>query len=284
MVLMYKLGVLLLCMFMLHSCAKTVDHKGKTPLVSVGDGYLYLEDLLSAMPVDCHGTDSVRFADDYIRNWVEDALLFNKAEGNIPDNEKVENLVSSYRRALIMHMYQEQLVNQNLGNEIADTEVEAYYQQNQAVFRADQPYIQGLFIKVPLNTPQLNNLRIWYKKNTQDALDKIEKFSIGNAVSYDYFYDVWKPVSDYAVKLPLNTIGDDTDYLNRNRNVELRDSAFYYFLHVEKIIPKGDPLPIEYAKSDIKEILINQKRVDFINRMKDDLYRNASENKEIIYY
>ena len=43
---------------------------------------------------------------------------------------KVDELVASYRKALIMHTYQEELVNQKLGNEISDAEIEQYYNQN----------------------------------------------------------------------------------------------------------------------------------------------------------
>lgn len=236
------------------------------------------------MPGGIRGQDSVRFAEEYIRNWVQDVLLYKKAEGNIPDNVKIDELVASYRRALIMHTYQEELVNQKLGSEISDTEIEQYYNQNTGMFRANQPYVQGLFMKVPVSARHLNNVRAWYKKNTQEAIDKLEKFSIGNAVSYDYFYDRWIPVSDIAAKLPLKAIDTDADYLNRNRNVEVRDTAYCYFLHVENFLPAGQQLPLEYAKSEIKEILINLKRVEFINRMKDDLYKKASEDKDIIYY
>ena len=49
-------------------------------------------------------------------------------------------------------------------------------------------------------------------------------------------------------------------------------------------MPKGDPLPLEYAKNEIREMIINLKRVEFINQMKRDLYREASENNDIIYY
>ena len=42
--------------------------------------------------------------------------------------------------------------------------------------------------------------------------------------------------------------------------------------------------PQEYARTEIKEILINLKRVEFINRVKQDLYNEASEDKDIIYY
>lgn len=275
---------ILVAVLLLAGCTPSVDHKGKTPLVEVAGNFLYKEDLQAVMPIGLSQKDSTAFADEYIRNWAEDELLYQKAEGNIPDNVKIDERVAAFRKALVMHMYEEELVNQELGNTISDEEVEAYYRQNSGMFRAGQPYIQGLFMKVPLTASQLSKVRGWYKRNTQDAIDNLSKYGIGNAVSYEYFYDRWIPLSDIAVKLPLKALDTDRDYLNRNRNVEVRDTAFCYFLHVENFLPEGEQLPLEYARSEIKEILINLKRVDFINRMKQDLYKEASEDNDIVYY
>ena len=281
---MTKQGIVIAGLIALVGCNQTVDHNGKTPLVGIGKDFLYKEDLESVLPVGMRGKDSASFAQKYIRNWVEETLLYQKAEGNIPNSKQIDELVASYRKALIMHTYQEELVNQKLGTDITEEEIEQYYNQNVGMFRADKPYIQGLFMKVPVNTPHLNRVRTWYKSNSGDAIDRLEKFSIGHAVSYDYFYDRWKPVTDLSAKLPLKQLDTDFEYLNRNRNVELRDSAFCYFLHVENFLPVGQQLPLEYAKDEIKEILINLKRVEFINRMKNDLYQDALEHEDIIYY
>lgn len=275
---------ILVAVLLLAGCTPSVDHKGKTPLVEVAGNFLYKEDLQAVMPIGLSQKDSTAFAEEYIRNWAEDELLYQKAEGNIPDNVKIDERVAAFRKALVMHMYEEELVNQELGNTVSDEEVEAYYRQNSGMFRAGQPYIQGLFMKVPLTASQLSKVRGWYKRNTQDAIDNLSKYGIGNAVSYEYFYDRWIPLSDIAVKLPLKALDTDRDYLNRNRNVEVRDTAFCYFLHVENFLPEGEQLPLEYARSEIKEILINLKRVDFINRMKQDLYKEASEDNDIVYY
>lgn len=281
---MNKIGCLIIGLLVMSGCSGSFNHQGKTPLVEVGDAFLYKEDLDAALPVGIHDKDSVRFAEDYIRNWVEDVLLYGKAEGNIPDNEKIDQQVAAYRRALIMHTYQEELVRQKLGTEVSEEEIEAYYEAHAAQFRAEQPYIQGLFMKVPVQTRNLNRVRNWYKRNTQDAIDGLEKFSIAHAVSYEYFYDRWRPVSEFALKMPLEALETDMDYLKRNKNVEVRDTVYCYFLHVEQFLPKGDLLPLEYAKNEIKEMIINLKRVAFINQMKNDLYREASENNDIIYY
>ena len=183
-----------------------------------------------------------------------------------------------------MHTYQEELLNQEIGDNISDEEIEKYYKEHATMFRAVQPYIKGLFIKVPIKAPHLNNVRVWYKSNSQTSIDRLEKYTISNAVSYDYFYDDWKPVTDFSLKIPLKELGSDYSYLAKKHDVEVSDTAFHYFLHVEKFLPEGDVLPVEFAREEIKDILVNLKRVDYIATMKKDLYEDANEKEEIKYY
>ena len=277
-------GVILVIAAAMTGCGQEHNHKGKTPLVEVSGEFLYKEDLQAALPLNISKDDSVLFAEHYIRNWIEDALLFDKAEGNIPDNDKISKLVENYRRALIMHTYQEELVNQKLANDISEEEINAYYEKNKELFRLDNPLVKGLFIKVPLSSPDLGNVRVWYRKNNQDVIEKLEKYSLRNAVSYDYFYDRWTSVPDVAAKIPLKVLDTDANYLDKNRNVEVKDTAFCYFLHIEDFLGKDKQRPLDFARDEIKEILINLKRVEFINKVKEDLYQRASDRNKIIYY
>ena len=277
-------GVILVIAAAMTGCGQEHNHKGKTPLVEVSGEFLYKEDLQAALPLNISKDDSVLFAEHYIRNWIEDALLFDKAEGNIPDNDKISKLVENYRRALIMHTYQEELVNQKLANDISEEEINAYYEKNKELFRLDNPLVKGLFIKVPLSSPDLGNVRVWYRKNNQDVIEKLEKYSLRNAVSYDYIYDRWTSVPDVAAKIPLKVLDTDANYLDKNRNVEVKDTAFCYFLHIEDFLGKDKQKPLDFARDEIKEILINLKRVEFINKVKEDLYQRASDRNKIIYY
>ena len=277
-------GVILVIAAAMTGCGQEHNHKGKTPLVEVSGEFLYKEDLQAALPLNISKDDSVLFAEHYIRNWIEDALLFDKAEGNIPDNDKISKLVENYRRALIMHTYQEELVNQKLANDISEEGTNAYYEKNKELFRLDNPLVKGLFIKVPLSSPDLGNVRVWYRKNNQDVIEKLEKYSLRNAVSYDYFYDRWTSVPDVAAKIPLKVLDTDANYLDKNRNVEVKDTAFCYFLHIEDFLGKDKQKPLDFARDEIKEILINLKRVEFINKVKEDLYQRASDRNKIIYY
>ncbi len=88
-------GVILVIAAAMTGCGQEHNHKGKTPLVEVSGEFLYKEDLQAALPLNISKDDSVLFAEHYIRNWIEDALLFDKAEGNIPDNDKISKLAES---------------------------------------------------------------------------------------------------------------------------------------------------------------------------------------------
>ena len=272
----------MVCIF--GACTQEHDHKGKKPLVEVAGQFLYEEDLRLAMPLNLSKDDSVLFAEHYIKTWVEDVLLFDKAEGNIPNNDKIKALVENYRKALIMHVYQEELVNQRLAGSISDNDINDYYENNKALFVLEEPVVKGLLIKVPLQSQGLADVRRWYKQNSQAAIEKLEKYSLRHAVTYDYFYDQWRPLGEIEAVVPNKKWDSERDYLKQNRNVELKDTAFHYFLHIEEYLSKGEQKPLDFAQEEIKEILINMKRVEFIDRVKKDLYHQASGKNEIIYY
>lgn len=264
------------------SCKEKHDHRGKTPLVEVDGNFLYKEDLMSVLPEGLSKDDSTLFAEHYIRSWAEEILMYEKAEDNIPDNVDVEKLVENYRKALIMHTYQQELINQKLTNEIPEQEMTEYYERNKELFKLESPLIKGLFIKVPLTAPQLNNVRRWYKTEKQDAIENLEKYSLQNAVKYEYFYDKWVHVTDILDMIPLKVDAPE-EYVNKHRQVELKDTAFHYFLNVSDYRGAGEEKPYEFARPEVKDLLVNRRRVSFMEQVKSDLYRQAVNKKKIIY-
>ncbi|GAE82282.1 hypothetical protein JCM10512_475 [Bacteroides reticulotermitis JCM 10512] len=244
--------------------------------------FLYKEDLTAALPVGVSKDDSILFTEHYIRSWAEEILLYEKAENNIPDNAGIDQLVENYRKALIMHTYQQELINQRLTKDLPEEDVVAYYEQNKELFKLDFPLIKGLFIKVPLTAPQLANVRKWYKTEKQEAVEHLEKYSLQNAVKYEYFYDKWVSVADILELLPLQVETPEI-YVNRHRQIELKDTAFYYFLNVSDYRSAGDQKPYEFARSEAKDLLVNQRQVNFMKQVKDDLYKQAVSKKKIIY-
>lgn len=275
-------GLLLVSFFFCASCAEKHGHGSGIPLVEVDGNFLYRENLQSVLPVGTSKDDSLLFAEHYIRSWVEDVLLYEKAQNNIPENGEIDRLVENYRKALIMHTYQQGLIEQKLSKEIPEQEIAEYYEKNKGLFKLDRSLVKGLFIKVPLTAPQLGNVRKWYKSDAQESIEHLEKYSLQNAVKYEYFYDKWIPLADVLDLIPLK-VETPGEYVNKNRHVELKDTAFYYFLNITDYRGTGEQEPYEFAKPEVKDMLVNIKQVDFMRQVKDDLYKRAVDRKKIIY-
>lgn len=271
--------ILLLC----AACREQYDHKGRTPLAELDGHFLYREDLQALLPAGLSPEDSVQFAERYIRNWAEDVLLYDKAQSNIPNNAEIDKLVENYRKALIMHTYQQELIHQRLSEEISEEDKKAYYEQNLQLFKLERPLAKGLFIKVPLTAPQLSNVRRWYRSETREAVEKLEKYSLQSAVKYEYFYDKWVPVPEILDMIPLKQ-DDAAEYLDRHRQVELKDTAFYYFLNISDYLRMGEQEPYEFASTQVENMLLNLRQNSFMRQVKDDLYRRAVQRERIKYY
>ena len=276
-------GLVLILGCLLGACTETHDHKGRTPLVELKGHFLYQEDLHAVLPVALSAEDSLQFAERYIHNWVENTLLYEKAQHNIPDGAEIDKQVENYRRALIMHTYQQALISQKLGRDISDNDLKAYYDSNQAAFKLENPLVKGLFIKVPLQAAGINKVRRWYRDDSQEAVEELEKYQMQHAVKYEYFYDKWLSAADVLSWIPLQQDKVE-DYLDKHRQIELKDTAFYYFLNIRDFRQAGEQEPFELARSQVKDMLLNMKQVQFMERVKDDLYKQAEEKNEIKYY
>ena len=273
----------LLILLVCGSCKEQHDHGGRTPLVELDGNFLYHEDLQAVLPAGLSKDDSLLFAEHYIRNWAEEVLLYEKAKSNIPNSGEIDKLVENYRKALIMHTYQQALMNQTLSKEISETELTDYYEKHQELFKVERPLMKGLFIKIPLKDPQLGNVRGWSKPETRAAVEHLEKYSLQNAVKYEYFYDKWVPIAEVMDLIPLK-VSDAGEYLNKNRHVELKDTAFHYFLNVSDFRTVGEQEPYEFARTQVKDMMLNMKQVEFMEQVKEDLYRRAEKREKIKYY
>lgn len=275
------IGFICLSLIFCVSCGESQhDHGGKTPLVELDGNFLYREDLQHVLPQNLSTDDSLLFAQHYIRNWAEDILLYQQALQNVSNDVEIENLVYNYRKTLIVHAYQQALLQERLAEELTEEELRDYYTNNVDAFKAESPLLKGLFIKVPLTAPQISQVRQWYKSGRQDAVEHLEKYSLQHAVKYEYFYDRWVSASEIWSWLPSKE-SDMDEFIKKNHHVELKDTAFWYFLNISEYIRTGEQEPYEVARPHVRNMLLNRRQVDFMNQVKSDLYREASEDGKI---
>lgn len=267
------------------SCRNQVQpaDKGRKIVVALEGNYLYYDELLNAMSAGLSPEDSATFADEYIKNWISELLLYKNAERNIPDTRDIDRLVDNYRRALIVHQYEQKLIEQKFNSDIPEKEILAFYEENQGLFVLEEPLVKGLCVKLPKSSPNLSRFRSLYQKTDDKSMDELEKYCILNAVRYEPFYDNWMPLSQLEPIFPQmgRTLAS---LLEQRRDIEVTDDEFVYFLNVTDMVRKGGTEPLERAKPEIRRLLRNNDEVRFIERVKEDLYENALAKNRIEFY
>ena len=258
-------------------------HKGRTVVACIGETFLYKDEIDIMYAINGRGIDSVKFVDDYIERWAVERLFYNKAAENVASTVDIESMVEKYRTGLILSIYQDGLVNQQLVSDISMDDVEAFYKENEAMFELEEPMFRGLLLKVSDKSPNISRVRAWCMRHSSEDLDHIEKYSLANEALYNGFLEEWRTVSDIARQTPLSEY-QLNERLKRKETIEFKHGGYTYFVSADSLIQQGDRKPLEMVVSEVKELLVNSRRAGFIKEKKRSLYNEALATGEIIIF
>ncbi|MEE9350416.1 MAG: peptidyl-prolyl cis-trans isomerase, partial [Flavobacteriaceae bacterium] len=88
--------ILLLLSITTFSCSyfKANKIEENTAIAKVNDVYLYKKDIVNSLPDNFKKSDSALLASNFIKNWVKDQILLNKAKINLKEeSEEINELV-----------------------------------------------------------------------------------------------------------------------------------------------------------------------------------------------
>ena len=138
---------------------KASDSVKSEALLSVGDSVLTLNDVVSRIPLGLSSEDSVTMFNTIVDAWLEDMLLTEVASVNIPDMDRIEKMVSDYRRRLIIMEYRK-LVRKDGEKKVDKDEIKDYYRNNSDEMRLEHPVVKGIYIKIPSNAEKIEKVKL----------------------------------------------------------------------------------------------------------------------------
>lgn len=283
---MHKFFFYIVVLFAFFACRQPQQVPGNEGvLVELNGRKLYKSELVPLIPRNSSVADSTLLAESYIRNWVIEGLMLDVAERNLGNDEEqqIARLVKDYRNSLLQYRYQEKLVREKLSGEIRPDDMQRYYEENKEKFVLDKNLIKGLFLKIPVNAPNIKEMESWYKSDSEASVEKIEKYSVQYAAIYEYFYDKWVDFDEVMDNIPEH-ISNPSAFLKNNKSLQVQDSLYYYFLNIKEYLPVGSVAPYDYAVPEIKDILINRRKLEFLKNFENELYHDALKKGQVTYY
>lgn len=260
------------------------DRDEKKPVAKVGDNYLYLDDLRKITPKNLHGNDSTLWVDDFVRRWVQNQLLILNAEQNLSAEQKnVDQELQEYRNSLITYRYKKELMAQKMDTVVTRNEIEAYYSKNRERYRLRNSILKAVYMKIPIEVANVELLKRYAQTEREANSSQLNEYGSQYAKVFNRFGDGWVGSEQIAAQIP-EQFNMDEQFLRRNKIIESSDTDYYYFICIRDFRTKGEYAPVEYVSDEIRNIVLNERKIQFLKKIEDDIYQDGvAANKFKIY-
>ena len=264
-----------------YSCKKNKKPNG-TVIARVYDNYLTKEDVVNIVPKGTKAADSLILMKKYISHWESEALLLHQAELKLNDEQKnVSKQLKDYRNSLITYTYEKELVSQQLDTSISRQEIETYYNQHKNNFELKDNIIKVVYIKVNKKSPHLDKLRVWYKSEDKRDKSALENYCRQYAENFYLDENAWLLFDDLLKEIPIQATYNKEAFLQNNRFVEVADQYNLYFVNIKGFQIKNSISPLSFETENIRNIILNKRKLALIIKMKEEVEREARTNHEI---
>lgn len=276
---MNKILIILCSLLLLAGCKNSHNRTKRIAIAEVGKVVLYYDEMPKLIQRGVNDADSAALFQNYINKWAKKQLLLQKAEDNLSPalKDEIAKQLEETRTNLVIYQYQQQMILQKLDTVLTDAELENYYAANGNSFVLNSNIVKALFIKLPLESPDLNKIKLLARSNDHNDLQQLESYCYQFAEKFDDFSEDWVPMDRITVELNQN-IENEENFLKRNTFYETSDSASVYLVSFRDFRLRSSLAPFEYVKDDIKRIIWNARRFEFIQSLENGIYKDALKN------
>jgi hypothetical protein len=261
------------------------EEEGRIPVARVENSYLYKDELEGITAPGTPAQDSATRVEAYIDSWIRKELLIQEATRKMDINEaEVERKILDYRYSIIAYEYQTQMVKKNLDTAITNQEIQDYYKENIDNFILKQNIVQATFIKVPKTAPRTEKIKEMIFSSREKDFRELKSYCLSFSSAYQISDSTWMVFDDLVRNSPLAEIPNKIQFLKANPYYETSDDSYLYFLKVNTYRITDNVSPLDFVKNEIKNIILNKRKVQLARQLEDDVYESAVANEKIEIY
>jgi hypothetical protein len=282
---MNKAVIIFCSVIILSGCKNGIVQPERKIVAEVGKVVLYYDEVPQYIQNTEDGGDSATMFQNYINKWAKRQLILQKAEQNLSPTTKIDidKQLEETRSNLVIYQYQQKMILEKLDTVITEAEIENYYANNEKSFMLNSNIVKALFIKLPIETPDLYKIRTLARSNDQKDLQLLESLCYEFAEKFDDFNEQWLTMDKLIVELHTN-IDDQENFLRRNTFLETNDSSSTYLVSIRDYRLRSSLAPFEYVKDEIKRIIWNTRRFEFLQSLENGIYNDALKDNNFKIY
>ena len=129
-------------------------------------------------------------------------------------------------------------------------------------------------------TPNADKARKWFLSTRPDDKDKLEQFARLYAVNFLLDDSNWLMLEDVIKEIPMGAYAAE-DFNRNKRLLELDDKEYHYLVAITGFMVKDSNAPLSFEKENIRNIILNKRKIRLIEQMQQDAYNDAMNEKNI---
>ncbi len=277
---MYKKFAFILLLTIL-SCA---SKQGKTVIAKVYDKELTQNDIAFLFKnKSLSNSDSTKIAKTYIDNWVEEQILLHQSDEQNIDLDLINDKANHYKNILIINQIENNYINNHLDTNVTENEYITYYKDHKDDFQLNDYLVKILYIKVPLDAPEIEKVEKWYKLYQPTDITELQDYA--KLYASNFYYDTlnWIYFDDLAKEIPLKDFNKDR-FITRKSKTIIDENDYFYFLNVLDYKLKNTTSPLEFEKNNIKQRILNTRVKTLKEEFRKQNIEKAYNEKAIEIY
>lgn len=265
----------------LVGCGSGSSSSEKKILASVNDEHLYEEDVTPIIPVGLSKEDSALFVTRYIQNWAEEQLLIEEAEKDSKINkQQIEDRVEEYRRTLIYYEHVENIVASEMDTAVTEAQLRDFYKNNADNFELKDNILKASYVIAPATAKKVDKVKKrFFSSNAKDEL--LVEFCKNEAYRCQLDDTSWISYDELAKVIPIDRTQSPDLFLRNKKTFEISDTGLVYWVKINDYKIKESISPFEFVRDEIRLILLNRRKKDFLAAYRKKLFEEALENKNV---
>jgi hypothetical protein len=253
-----------------------------TPVARAFDRILTWETLGDVIPNNATAEDSAQLAERYVNTWLKEQVVLHHTELHLTEEQKkFDKEIEDFRKSLLTYAYESQLVTQRMDTAVSQEEMKAYYDGNLEIFALKDYIVKVKYCILDTETSKITKFRKLFNSTDPEDLVKLEQFCVDNGAAYYLSLDNWRYFEEILQDVPLQVYNVES-FLKKNKSIEFEQENRLYFLSVLDYQLKDDVSPISLVEDQIRNLILNRRKMELLNKMRDDLYQDALNKGAIL--
>lgn len=262
------------------STSGTTTANGTGVVARAGGETLYSADIRDMVPKDASRTDSLAFVRRYAEAWVRKHLLLARAQDAAQaDAGEIAQKTAEYRQYLQLQSFKKQYVGRNLDTTVTEPEIAGYYRAYPENFVLQQPVVRAWLATVPKSAPNLARARNWMRGNGAKQRQELQSYCYRFAQFYHLDDSSWVKLDELVMQTPFRETLNRTGLPKANQFAETADDQNVYLLAVKEARLSSQTAPLPFVRQQIRELVINKRKVALIQEMEKKVYEEARKAK-----